>query len=60
VTNVSGSPVTLTIDGQWGRDLDTGDSIEVCKAEPPLRMFRPATSFFAVLRRKLSWGERQG
>jgi len=60
VTNVSGSPVTLTIDGQWGRDLETGESIEVCKAEPPLRMYRPATSFFSVLRRKLSWGERQG
>jgi NAD+ kinase len=58
VTNVSGSDVTLTIDGQWGRKLEIGDSIEVRKTERPLRMYRPASSFFALLRQKLSWGER--
>jgi NAD+ kinase len=60
VTNLSESPVTLTVDGQWGRELATGDSIEVRKTPQPLRMYRPATSFFGVLRQKLSWGERQG
>lgn len=60
VTNSSGSDVTLTIDGQWGRQLAMGDSIEVRKTERPLRMYRPGTSFFAVLRQKLSWGERLG
>jgi NAD+ kinase len=60
VTNVSDSPVTLTIDGQWSRELGAGDSIEVRKAERPLRTFRPRSTFFAILRQKLSWGERAG
>jgi NAD+ kinase len=59
VTNVSAQPVTMTVDGRWTRDLAPGDSIDVRKAERPLRTFRPPSSFFAVLRRKLSWGERQ-
>ena len=54
VTNSSESDVTLTIDGQWTHQLAIGDSIEVRKTE------RPGTSFFAVLREKLSWGERLG
>jgi NAD kinase len=52
--------VTLTVDGQWGHELRHGDSIEVHKTERPLRLFRPAASFFAILRQKLSWGERRG
>jgi NAD+ kinase len=60
VTNVSGSDVTLTVDGQWGRVLETGESIEVRKTSRPLRTYRPSTSFFGVLRQKLSWGERPG
>jgi NAD+ kinase len=60
VTNVSGSPVTLTVDGQWSRELGPSDSIEVQKAERPLRTFRPPSAFFAILRKKLSWGERPG
>src|SRR5204862_5258309 len=58
VTNVSAQPVTLTVDGRWSRDLAPGDAIEVRKTERPLRMFRPQSGFFAVLRSKLSWGER--
>jgi NAD+ kinase len=58
VTNVSGQGVTLTLDGRWSMDLAVGDSIEVRKTERPLRMFRPLTGFFAVLRGKLAWGER--
>jgi NAD+ kinase len=60
VTNVSPSRVTLTVDGQWSRELGVGDSIEVKKAERPLRTFRPRQPFFAILRQKLSWGERAG
>jgi NAD+ kinase len=60
VTNVSGNPVTLTLDGQWGHELQNGDSIVVQKTKRPLRIFRDSTSFFAILRQKLSWGERQG
>ena len=58
VTNVSGSAVSLTVDGQWSRELGPSDSIEVQKAERPLRTFRPPSAFFAILRKKLSWGER--
>ena len=60
VTNVSDGPVRLTVDGQWGRELGVGVSIEVRKTERPLRLFRAPTSFFAILRQKLSWGERRG
>jgi len=59
VGNLSGSPVTLTVDGQWGRELAPGDTIEVRKTERPLRIFRAPSSFFSILRQKLSWGERQ-
>jgi NAD+ kinase len=60
VTNVSAHPVTMTVDGRWQRDLAPGDSMDVRKADRPLRTFRPQNTFFAVLRQKLSWGERQG
>lgn len=59
VTNVSVSSAQLTIDGQWGRVLGPGESIEVHKAERPLRIYRGGRSFFATLHDKLSWGERQ-
>jgi NAD+ kinase len=59
VTNVSPQAVMMTVDGRWTRALQPGDSVEVCKADRPLRTFRPQSTFFAVLRRKLSWGERQ-
>jgi NAD+ kinase len=60
VRNVSGSPVTLTIDGQWGHELQPGDWIDVRRAERPLRLYQSPTPFFGILRQKLSWGERQG
>lgn len=59
VRNVSETGAQLTIDGQWGRALGPGDSIEVRKTERPLRIYRGAASFFAILHDKLSWGERQ-
>ncbi len=60
VTNVSETGAQLTIDGQWGRAIGPGESIEVCKTDRPLRIYRGAASFFAILHDKLSWGERQG
>jgi NAD+ kinase len=58
IKNVAGAAATLTIDGQWGTELQDGEWIDVLKAEQPLRMFRSPTPFFAILRQKLSWGER--
>jgi NAD+ kinase len=60
VTNVSAHSVTMTVDGRWTRDLAPGDSVDVRKADRPLRTFRSQNSLFSVLRDKLSWGERQG
>src|SRR5688572_29767282 len=59
VRNVSTSSAQLTIDGQWGRPLLPGESIEVRKTDRPLRLYG-GSSFFAVLHDKLSWGERMG
>jgi NAD+ kinase len=60
ITNVAGSGAQLTVDGQWGRELRVGDSIEVRKTEPPLRIYRGDTPFFGILQQKLAWGTRQG
>ena len=60
VTNRGGNPVTLTVDGQWSRELGPGDAIEIRRADRPLRTFRPKSPFFAILRQKLAWGERAG
>ena len=60
IRNVSGGPVTLTVDGQWGHELADGTWIDVRKADRPLRMFQSPTPFFGILRQKLSWGTRQG
>jgi NAD+ kinase len=60
IRNVSGGPVTLTVDGQWGQELADGSWIDVRKADRPLRVFRSPTPFFGILRQKLSWGSRQG
>jgi NAD+ kinase len=60
VKNVSEGAAQLTIDGQWGRPLLSGQFIEVRKTSRPLRVFRGSGSFFAVLHEKLFWGERLG
>jgi NAD+ kinase len=60
IRNASGGPVKLTIDGQWGEELAAEASIEVRRAEQPLRLYRSPRGFFGILREKLSWGERQG
>src|SRR5262249_47271049 len=50
--------VLITIDGQWATQLGPDDQLEVQQASPPLYLYRPAESYFDVLRHKLAWGER--
>jgi len=50
--------LALTVDGQTGCRLSVGDRVDVVRSEHPLRLVRlPGHSFFAVLRRKLRWGD---
>ena len=49
--------VQLTIDGQWGHRVQTGDTIEVLQGSPPLYLFRAKKSHFDVMQEKLRWGE---
>ncbi len=49
----------LTIDGQIGEPLRTGDRVVCSRAPHTLQLIRPPKSkFFDVLRQKLKWGER--
>lgn len=51
--------VFLTLDGQVGHKLQTGDRVEVRRSSSRLMLIRnPAMSYFEVLRQKLHWGER--
>jgi NAD+ kinase len=51
--------VFATFDGQWGHPLQTGDVIEITRAERPLRLVRASKrTYFDVLRQKLKWGAR--
>lgn len=49
--------VVITIDGQWGTELGIGDALELSRATPPLKLYRPEGSYFDVLTSKLRWGE---
>lgn len=59
VTNVSPDNAILTVDGLWSREVEPEDVVEVRKSNKPLKVFRPPSSFFSILRQKLSWGERK-
>lgn len=49
----------LTLDGQIGVELHTGDVVTFKKAATKVRLVRPARkSYFEILRKKLKWGER--
>jgi NAD+ kinase len=51
--------VSLSIDGQENFLLETGDSVVVRQHSRCFEMLAPqAFSYFDILRRKLSWGER--
>lgn len=48
----------LTVDGQSGVTLASGDRIVAERSEHPVRLLQiPERSFFRVLRRKLRWGD---
>jgi NAD+ kinase len=59
VRNVSEGRAQLTVDGQWGRSLGSGESVEIRKEPAPLRLYRGGSSFFTILHEKLSWGDRR-
>jgi NAD+ kinase len=59
IRNASGGPVTLTVDGQWGTDLESDDWVDVQRAARPLRLYQAPRGFFGILRQKLSWGSRR-
>lgn len=49
----------LTVDGQVGINLKTGDRIEISKADHGVRIIQPEQlRFFDVLRAKMQWGGR--
>jgi NAD+ kinase len=51
--------VFLTIDGQAGHALETGDRLEVRRAEHRVPIIRNRRlDYYAILRQKLHWGER--
>ncbi|MCU1336051.1 MAG: kinase [Bryobacterales bacterium] len=53
------SPTYMTIDGQVGEILETGDRIVCRRSEHCISLVRPPElMFFDVLREKLKWGER--
>jgi NAD+ kinase len=53
------SDVYLTIDGQEGHALKTGDRVEVQKSSNRVLLVRNSDlDYFGVLRQKLHWGER--
>jgi len=55
----SDEDVVLTLDGQEGMQLASGDCVEVRRSPNHVALVRsPARTFFEVLRAKLRWGER--
>jgi len=52
-------PVHLTLDGQVGFHLESGDRVSICKSPIRVLLVQPAKkSYFEILRSKLRWGER--
>lgn len=50
--------VVLTVDGQVGSALRSGDRVIARQSAHPVRLVRfPGQTFFSVLRRKLRWGD---
>ena len=51
----------LTLDGQIGVKLRTGDTVEVRKSDTSVKLIKsPFRDFFTILKTKLMWGERYG
>ena len=50
--------VYLTIDGQTGIEMNSGDCVRVRRADVHLKLITPPRkSYFEILRNKLKWGE---
>jgi NAD+ kinase len=50
--------VFLTLDGQTGVPLQTGDRVRITRAAERLKLVHPSTkTYFEILRNKLKWGE---
>lgn len=59
VKSLDDEDIYLTLDGQVGVELKSGDMIRVCRAEHNARLIMSEErDYFAVLRTKLKWGER--
>jgi NAD+ kinase len=59
VDQAENDAANLTIDGQIGEPLKTGDRVVASRSSNVLQLIRPPRSmFFDVLRQKLKWGER--
>lgn len=51
----------LTLDGQIGIKLETGDVVEVVASDTTVKLIKsPYRDFFTILKTKLMWGERYG
>ncbi|HEU5404322.1 MAG TPA: NAD(+)/NADH kinase [Terriglobales bacterium] len=58
VVNTDGEQAFLTIDGQVGIPIESGDHVQCRKAKHSVSLFRMRRTFFDVLRNKLKWGQR--
>lgn len=59
VSSLDDEDIYLTLDGQVGLELRSGDRITVCRADHTARLvMSDERDYFAVLRTKLKWGER--
>ena len=52
------SPVHVTVDGQWSREVTSADELIVSRASRRLKLVTSAErDYFEVLRTKLKWGD---
>ena len=59
VSTDNGGEVYVTLDGQTGFPLRTGDDVIIRRAARHVKLVRATTrTYFEVLRQKLKWGER--
>jgi NAD+ kinase len=50
--------VLLTLDGQTGVPLETGERVRITRAPEKLKLIHPPNkTYFEILRSKLKWGE---
>ena len=58
ILSQSSDSVFLTLDGQTGVPLQTGDHVRITRSEERLKLIQPpGKTYFEILRNKLKWGE---